>query len=243
MEVDAPAPALLEYWRDPLDAEELARAARFYFDPDRAVYLAAHWLLRTALAEAGTWPAAAWRFVRGAHGKPRLDPACGHAELSFNLSHTKGLVACAIATAADVGIDVELIAPRHAGLDIAERYFSTPELALLRAAEPQQQVQRFFQLWTLKEALIKATGEGLQRPLDSFSFAFDPTRVAFHPDDPDEALRWTFWQQRPTARHALALATRQPARRPVRLSISRVRMEQGSSPVIERTPSQILDRT
>jgi 4'-phosphopantetheinyl transferase len=240
MEVDAPAPALLAHWRGPLDAEERARAARFYFDPDRAIYIAAHWLLRTALAEAGGLPAAGWRFVNGCHGKPRIDPALGRPELSFNLSHTKGLVACAVATDLDIGIDVELMAPRHAGLDIAERYFSANEVALLRATdEPQQQVQAFFRFWTLKEALIKATGEGLQRPLDSFSFAFDPTRVAFHPDDPDEALRWTFWEQ-PTARHALALAIWRPSPLPLRLSLSQVRIHEETTTVIERAPPQIL---
>jgi len=244
MEVDAPAPDLIERWRDCLDTEELARAARFYFDPDRAIYTAAHWLLRTALAEAAGLPAGAWRFVNGPQGKPRIDPARGHPQLSFNLSHTKGMVACAIATDVEIGIDVEVISPRHAGLDIAKRYFSTEETALLRATEThQQQVELFFRLWTAKESLIKATGEGLQRALDSFSFAFDPTRITFHPDDPDEASRWLFWEHRPTARHALALAIRQPSPGPLRLSISRVRIDQGASMVIERASSQILGGT
>jgi 4'-phosphopantetheinyl transferase len=241
MEVDAPAPALLERWRGCLDTEELARAARFYFDPDRTIYTAAHWLLRTALAEAGGLPAAAWRFVSGPHGKPRIDPALGRPRLSFNLSHTKGLVACAIATDVDIGIDIELISPRRAGLDIAERYFSTEETALLRATESyQQQVQLFFRLWTAKESLIKATGEGLQRALDSFSFAFDPTRITFHPDDGHEALRWVFWEHQPTAQHALALAIRRPSPRPLQLSMSRVRIDQGASTVIERISPHIL---
>jgi 4'-phosphopantetheinyl transferase len=168
--------------------------------------------------------------------KPRIDPALDHPRLGFNLSHAKGLAACAIATDVEIGIDVELITPRRAGVEVAEHYFSTEETALLRTTQSyQQQVQLFFRLWTAKEALIKATGEGLQRALDSFSFAFDPTRITFHPDDPDEALRWVFWEHQPTAQHALALAIRQPSCRPQQLSMSRVHTDQGSLMVIERT--------
>jgi 4'-phosphopantetheinyl transferase len=224
MEVDAPAPALLDGWRASLDTDELTRADRFYFAADRATYIAAHWLLRTALADAGALPAAAWRFAKERHGKPCIDPALGHPGLTFNLSHTKGLVACAVATDADIGIDVELIAPRRAGLDIAGRYFSAAESALLGATAPQHQTQTFFRLWTLKEALIKATGEGLQRPLDSFSFALDPIAIAFHPDDPSEAGRWLFREDRPTAHHAHALAIRQPSPRPIQISTRHVRV-------------------
>lgn len=217
MEVDAPPPALLAEWRSCLDDSELARADRFHFERDRIIYTAAHWLLRGALTDAGGLPAEAWRFMAGPFGKPRIDPALGRDGLSFNLSHTKGLVACAITTGAEIGIDVELMERRRAGLDIAAHFFSAAEVALLRAMPEDAQMRTFFRLWTLKETLIKTTGEGLQRPLDSFSFALDPVAVAFHSDDPDEALRWRFWELEPTAHHAMALAIRQTTRRPMRL--------------------------
>jgi 4'-phosphopantetheinyl transferase len=234
MEVDTPSPALLADWRQCLDADELARAARFYFEPDRIIYTAAHWLLRNALTAAGGLPAADWRFAIGPHGKPRIDPALGRDELSFNLSHTRGLVACAITTSAEIGIDVELMEQRRAGLDIAAHYFSAAEVKLLHAMPPAQQMQTFFRLWTLKEALIKTTGEGLQRALDSFSFAFDPVAVAFHPHDADEATRWTFWELKPTAHHAMALAVRQDTPQPVRLVTTTLRIGLDGQIVAER---------
>jgi len=217
MELDAPPPALLAEWRQCLDADELARADRFHFERDRIIYTAAHWLLRSALAAAGGLPAAAWRFANGPHGKPRIDPALGQDALSFNLSHTKGLVACAITLEAEIGIDVELMEPRRSELDIAEHYFSAAEVGLLRAMPSARHMRTFFRLWTLKEALIKTTGEGLERALDSFSFAFDPVTVAFHPDDANEAARWTFWELEPTSHHAMALAIRQDTPQPMRL--------------------------
>lgn len=206
MEVATPGPAALARWRGVLDPDECARADRFYFDPDRAIFLAAHWLLRTALTEAGPLPVEAWRFVKGRHGKPMLDPELGQPGLRFNLSHTKGLVACAVTTGAELGIDVELITERRAGLDIAGRYFSPAEVALMRSRPREQHGATFFRLWTLKEALIKATGEGLQRPLDSFSFAFDPLRITFHRDAPDASQALRFLTREPTPHHALALA-------------------------------------
>jgi 4'-phosphopantetheinyl transferase len=223
MQVDAPPPALLAEWRQCLDANELARAGRFHFERDRIIYTAAHWLLRSALAEAGGLPAAAWRFANGPHGKPRIDPALGHDALSFNLSHTKALVACAITSGTEIGIDVELMEPRRSGLDIAEYYFSAAEVKLLHAMPAALQMRTFFRLWTLKESLIKTTGEGLQRALDSFSFALDPVAVAFHPDDADEVARWTFWELQPTAQHAAALAIRQDVARPMRLVTTSLR--------------------
>jgi 4'-phosphopantetheinyl transferase len=235
MEVDAPSPALVTSWRACLDASELARADRFYFEADRVIYTAAHWLLRTALAEIGGLPPSAWRFVSGQHGKPALDPQFGAQDIDFNLSHTKGLVACACACAVgtEIGIDVERMTMRRAGIDIAEHYFSPAEVALLRASPAERQMPTFFQLWTLKEALIKATGEGLERPLDSFSFALDRIAVTFHPDDPAEAARWSFLACNPTAHHALALALR-AAPKPRRLPVSRLRILAGTE--IETTP-------
>ena len=234
MEIDEPSRALLADWRRCLDSDELARADRFHFERDRIIYTAAHWLLRSALTEVGGLPTAAWRFATGPHGKPRIDAALGHDALSFNLSHTKGLVACAVTLQAEIGVDVELVEPRRSGLDIAEHYFSAAEVVSLRAMPSAQQMRTFFRLWTLKEALIKTTGEGLQRALDSFSFALDPVTVAFHPHNPDEAARWSFWELEPTAHHATALAIRQEAAQPMRLVTTRLRISRDGRLVTER---------
>jgi len=234
MEVDAPPPALLAEWRQCLDTDERARADRFHFERDRIIYTAAHWLLRSALAEAGGRPAAAWRFATGPHGKPRIDPALGQDTLSFNLSHTKGLVACAITLETELGIDVELMDPRRSELDIAEHYFSAAEVELLRAMPAARKTHTFFRLWTLKEALIKTTGEGLERALDSFSFAFDPVTVVFHPHDANETSHWTFWELEPSAHHAMALAIRQDAPQPMRLVTTCLRIGSDGRVAAER---------
>lgn len=226
MEVDSPSPALMAIWRACLDDHERARADRFYFEADRAIYTAAHWLLRQALSAAASLAPEAWRFTAERYGKPRIDPALGPLGLGFNLSHTKGLVACAVGPEIDIGLDVERITPERADLAVAEHYFSPSEVALMRDAPPARRPDIFFRLWTLKEALIKATGEGLHRALDSFAFSFDPTAIAFHPPDPAEAAQWRFAEDRPTPNHALALAIRSgPEATP--LTVSCLRVEDG----------------
>jgi len=221
MTIDAASSATVENWRSCLDQDELAQADRFRFGKDRTAYIAAHWLVRNALAIAGGLPPACWRFVRGQYGKPKVDPALDRPGLQFNLSHSQGLVACAVTVGTAIGIDVEMTS-RRVGLEIVERYFSPAEVAVFRATPPKQQRQMFFRLWTLKEAFVKATGEGLRRPMDSFSFSLDPISIAFHPHDPFEANKWTFFERRPTMNHALAIAIRRPPSPPVSLSVFEV---------------------
>lgn len=219
MPVGSPSAQTIGRWHAALDAAERARAAQFRVEEDRLTYAAAHWLLRTALSRMGGAAPAAWRFVAGTHGKPLVDPNAGLPMLHFNLSHTRGFVACAVSEAAEIGIDVESLDRDAMALDIAGRFFSPAEIASLRAAPPDEQAVMFLRLWTLKEAFLKATGEGLGRGLDSFSFALDPVAIDFLHGESCEATRWQFIELRPTSRHLVALAIHQPRDTPISLSV------------------------
>lgn len=190
-----------------LNAEEIARADRFYFAPDREIFIVAHALTRSLLSCHGGLPPEAWRFVAGPHGRPALDPACGTSGLHFNLSHTTGLVACAVARH-EVGVDVESIERRAGSNSIAERFFTPAEVALLNAHPPDQQREAFFQLWTMKEAVMKAMGLGFQLPLDEFAVTLAPLGVTFQPARADNNTGWSFGQQKVGAHHMLAVALR-----------------------------------
>jgi len=110
------------------------------------------------------------------HGKPALMPGVTPLPVRFNLSHCKGLAGCAVAWDADVGIDME---DQHRGvnLNLARRFFSEPEIMQLEKIKDTAGRQALFlQLWTLKEAYIKAVGKGLSMGLDKFSFFFDQGR-------------------------------------------------------------------
>lgn len=156
-----------------LSAEEHARAARFIRRDDRRDFIAAHALLRHALSRHdGSTRPQAWQLENSPTGKPRL---AGESEsaLRFNLSHTNGFAACAVARHRHVGIDVERLREIEDATAIARRYFSPTEAATLGVLDGRSRTERFVELWTLKEAHIKAVGSGLGMPLDSFAFTFD----------------------------------------------------------------------
>ena len=140
-----------------LDEGERAAASRFHFERDRHDYALAHGLLRSALARHAGTTAAALRFCVGEYGRPELvtEPATGP-RLRFNLSHTTGLVGCAIVLDADIGFDVEAIR-RPAPLEIAEKHFTPKEAASLESLAPDRRDEQFYTLWVL---MRKSQGAG-----------------------------------------------------------------------------------
>ena len=161
----------VEAARASLSADERARCDRFHFDEDRRDYTIAHDLLRRCLSLYGTRAPADWQFETGPHGKPSLTAASnGAAGLSFNLTHTRGLVACAIGRDRDVGIDAERTSRPVQSKGIASRYFSPAEAAALEGCADSDRPEWFAELWTLKEAALKATGAGMSQPLDAWIF-------------------------------------------------------------------------
>lgn len=200
--------ALLAAWWDRLDAAEQARAARFRLEEDRRAYIAAHALLREMLERFGGLPASSWHFVAGPAGRPELDPAHALPWLRFNLSHTRGLVACAVAAWDDIGVDVEDLARPEATPGLAERFFAPEEAAAIAALPAAERHAAFLRIWTLKEAFVKATGEGVAVGLQRFAVAPDPPRLLFAAEGMGDPAAWRFAQCQPTPRHLLALALR-----------------------------------
>ena len=160
-----------------LSSEERARRAEFTFPCDRRDFAAAHVLLRHALSDVQPRDPATWMFARSASGKPRLadaDPSRGR--LTFNLSHTRGLVACIVATGGDVGIDVERVLETGDLFDVAQRHFSPSECLEIESCDPAARAARFADFWTLKEAHAKAVGIGIAGGLNAATFAFTDNR-------------------------------------------------------------------
>jgi 4'-phosphopantetheinyl transferase len=207
MALDSVAPTVWPRWSQMLDDSERDAAARFVFEADRQHYIAAHALTRTMLSSFACPRPQAWRFVAGAHGKPAIHPDIPHRGIEHNLSHTRGAVACAVTLDHPIGIDIENTERANCNLDIANTYFAADEIAQLRAADPAQQRDMFFTLWTLRKAYIKAIGLGMNIALDQFAFSLTPLRIRFGPalaEDPG----WQFQVFRPTEQHILSVAIR-----------------------------------
>jgi len=191
-----------------LSEEEQVRAARFVFDRDRRDFTAAHALLRRALSHEGATDPRAWRFDVGSHGKPSVvEGQAGSPPLAFNVSHTHGLVACAVARGTNLGVDVERTGRVVSASAIWSRYFAPSEVAMLNAIGEGLSARPFIELWTLKESYIKAIGTGLAHGLSSFAFAFDgPHGMRFLPPPDTTAADWQFLLVEPLAESRLAVA-------------------------------------
>lgn len=140
-----------------LSDAERERASRFTFEKDQARYISCRATLRMLLSRYTGLPAGAIVFRYEPQGKPALT---GGAGWQFNLSHCRDLAAIAISRYDRVGIDLELIDPQFPRDEVAPDILSPDELRDLAALPPAAQPGCFFQLWTLKEALLKAVGGG-----------------------------------------------------------------------------------
>jgi len=176
----SPAPRCTVWWAAPveperapalvglLDADERDRLARFRRPADRARYLAAHALVRLVLADDGA-AAARLSFDRSCrcgvpHGKPVLPGGPG-----FSLSHAGDLVGVAVRPDGAVGLDVEQVRDVADLAALAAHVHSPAER--VRDAVPDRAA--FFRTWTRKEALLKATGDGLAAPMTAITLAAD----------------------------------------------------------------------
>lgn len=172
-----------------LSPDERARADRFLFPQDRAAFAAARaWLRRILAGYLGRDPAGL-RFGYGPDGKPHL---AGSPSLRFNLSHSGGRAALAVASGREVGIDIEAIRPVEP--HIAGRVFAAGEIRTWSALPPADRLAAFFRCWTRKEAYLKALGTGLGTTrLDSFEVSLapgDPPAVLAVDGDPRAAAEW-----------------------------------------------------
>lgn len=100
--------------------------------------------------------------------------------LSFSLTHTAGLVAVAVATGRDVGVDAEAVAADAATAAVAATFCTPAELQAFDALDEGDRLTRFFALWTLKESILKAAGKGFLMPPQDVEIGFSPP-----------AARWT----------------------------------------------------
>lgn len=220
--LDAPRdPSLVDQYLAWLSDDERQRHARFFFDGDRQRYLLGTALARWTLSRYVPLPCADWVFAKNEFGRPEIDQRAVSCDLRFNLSRTGGLVACAVTRRRNLGLDVEDHENKNIQVDLAEQFLSPRELADLHALNVDARRGRFFDLWTLKEAYVKARGRGLSLPLDQFSMRFaagQPLAIDFTPEPDDRPDDWQFRLFRPSSRHTMALAIQDPSRERVRVS-------------------------
>lgn len=191
---------------DILSEEEKARAARFTFPIHRQRFIAARSILRILLSRYLSRPPQDILFSYTPYGKPYL--AENSTGLYFNLSHTQDYALYAISREEKIGVDIEHIKTDRAIEKIAARFFSAYENAQLNQITADKKEAAFFQLWTCKEAFIKAIGEGLSFPLHDFDIALDKETpsICQIKGDKSAASAWSILSISTHAQYAAALA-------------------------------------
>lgn len=205
VDLDLPPDSVCELL-NALSGEERVRAARYRTTETRLRFIAAHGALRRILARYVDMPADRLCFENAVSGKPCIKGS----PLPFNLSHSDGLAVCAVAALGQVGVDVERIRPVTDADALVKRHFAPGEARHLASLPPPDRDPAFFSTWTRKEAFLKATAEGLQRPLDSFEVEVapsvsEPRLVISHPAPGDTAFCLRSFRPRPDYIAAVAL--------------------------------------
>lgn len=201
--------SLLSSYMSLLSPVEHAQLHRYHFPKHRHQYLVARALVRTTLSRyIGTAPFNL-QFTKNEYGRPEINSEGRLNSVRFNLSHTDGLIACAVMLQKDIGMDVENLEDRKVDLSCVDRFFSPKEVADFHRVQKKNKKERFFEYWVLKEAYIKARGMGLSIPLDQFSIHIsdhEPLCISFDPRLGDRPERWKFFLFKPTNRHRAALS-------------------------------------
>ena len=200
-----------------LSPEEIAKLERITHKQSKREYQAAHILCRLMLSHFSHVVPADWRFENGEHGRPEITGVLNSEGLRFNISHTNGLVTCALTTRHDIGVDVEWPARSNMIETIAEEKFSASEFTYFKASPQAEQRRVFFSFWALKESYIKAIGKGLREPLDGFAFDLDALEISFLRDNGNGDC-WGFDLFAPSQDHLCALCIARPAGAPQDIS-------------------------
>jgi 4'-phosphopantetheinyl transferase len=198
-----------------LSPAELERFERYQLQRRRNDLVLSRIMLRMVWTRLGLGVAGGCGLVADVHGKPCLAPRAGRPALHLNTSDTTGMIIWAFSRAGPLGCDVELIgADKDA---VAGSHFAPQELADYRRLPGTRKRDRFYELWTLKEAVLKADGRGLGIPLGSFSFRFAGPGTESPCALDVQDLRtgpppgpWRFLGYKPTATHQAAVAVRTP---------------------------------
>jgi 4'-phosphopantetheinyl transferase len=186
-------------------------------DEDRCLFITSRALIRAVLSKICDVHPNALSFERDQNGRPRLTERFASRAPCFNLSHTTGMVVCALAWESEVGVDVENWHRQLKHVQLAQRFFSQNEADTIRSTVSGLRPVYFCKLWTLKEAYAKARGLGLAVPFDQICFnVWDGNGIEAHfsPKLSEHPSEWQFAVAEPSACHIAAVAVHRPNPKP-----------------------------
>ena len=198
---------LLDRYRSVISEKEKTKVGKYVFEKDQHNCLVTRALVRFVLSAYTDQDPESFEFIENRYGKPDLKPGLIKMPVKFNLSHSSGVTACALAIDSEIGMDIENY-HRKIDLTIADRFFSKSESEYVKKCPDKDKQEVFFDFWTLKESYIKARGMGLSIDLDKFSFEIDKKNICinFHESLNDSCDQWRFFQFSPVENYKAAIS-------------------------------------
>jgi 4'-phosphopantetheinyl transferase len=197
-----------DYYWSLLSADEQERALRYRFEKDRNQSVISRGILRELTSRYLALDPKQIIFSVTQHGKLFLE----NNSFEFNVSHSHEYILYSFTLNTAIGVDIEYAKDDIDFAGIAKRFFSAQEYADFATLSLAEQPLGFYNAWTRKEAYIKAIGEGLSHPLESFDVTLLPnqiakiTRIAVNPAELSE---WTLQAFTPDKDYFAAFATKQ----------------------------------
>ncbi|MBW5802566.1 4'-phosphopantetheinyl transferase superfamily protein [Coxiella endosymbiont of Ornithodoros amblus] len=206
--LDRPTQGIEKKWKI-LSPGEQARADRFMQSEHRRRFVTSHAALHSILVSYLPELKGRVRFCYNHHGKAYLKDS---PSLQFNLSDSRAFALCAITRNREVGIDIEFMKPGVHAEQIAERFFSPEESQTLKELPAEARLEGFYRIWTLKEAYIKAIGQGLSFHLQKFTTDAKAEKDAllWVQGEPEAPAQWSLSPLRSAKGYMAALAVQAP---------------------------------
>ena len=191
--------------------KEMIKSQRFRVERDQHRFIVGRGVLRAILGRYLKIYPDQLRFCYEERGKPLLADNFNNRPIQFNLSHTHEIALYAFTSDREIGVDVEYVRPMQDMEQIAARFFSISESAVLLGLPEGQKLEAFFNCWTRKEAYIKALGEGLAKSLKEFEVSLtpgEPAELLKDEERPEEVGCWSIKSLRPYSGHIAAVAVK-----------------------------------
>lgn len=191
-----------------LSSDERKRADGFYFNKHRRRFIVCRGVLRHILKHYLQIDAEEIVFDYTARGKPVLAADNNSYGLSFNLSHSSELALVSITRERSVGIDLEILRSGIKSKQLARRYFCRDEYLRIDDFEDDRHRYFFYGFWTLKEAYLKATGEGLAnlQNVQIKGFPWGNPTLRVNRNEPSGFPGWYLFSFMPSEGYMAALA-------------------------------------
>lgn len=157
---------------DKITSTKRKKIDKFVFRKDKLRALISEILLRTILVKDFGISDTNVKVGENKYGKPYIE---GYKDCNFNISHSGDFVVCAI-DSKPIGVDIEQIVDTDYK-SIIEVFFQEDDVNFILNGDANQQINRFYEIWTLKESYTKAEGMGLSIPLNSFGFKINDETI------------------------------------------------------------------